>query len=48
MFPDLAVACKVPPIVEAARFKPAVDTNVALPEDPVVFKLTAPVNALLA
>ena len=42
----VAVALKVPPTVEAARFNPEAFTTVAFPEDPLVFKLTAPVSAL--
>ena len=46
ILPVVAVALKLPPTVEAPRFKPDASTTVACAEDPVVFKLTAPVNAL--
>ena len=46
MSPVVAVAIRLPPTVEAARFKPDASTTVALPDDPVVFNATVPVNAL--
>ena len=46
ILPVVAVALKLPPTVEAPRFKPDASTTVALPDDPVVFNATAPVNAL--
>ena len=46
IFPVAAVAARLPPTVEAPRSKPDASTTVALPDDPVVFNATAPVNAL--
>ena len=46
MLPVVAVAIRLPPTVEAARFKPDASTTVALPDDPVVLNATVPVNAL--
>ncbi|SVD79640.1 uncharacterized protein METZ01_LOCUS432494, partial [marine metagenome] len=45
--PVTARALKVPPTVEAPRFKAEASITSAFPPDPVVFKLTAPVNALV-
>ena len=48
MFPAVAVAMSAPPTLDAANISALSFLIVALPDDPFVFKATAPVNVLSA